>query len=305
MDKMPALTNLKSLPYGGAQYVISPDMEQFVMSAVTKSANNRSLWDTNIKQEFLQHYRAWIASTKNNRIRGLDLFPISTFSAGATESFDKFYLKHTDRRLRYFKGEYMYHQVAGRQYFRDAKFVEDAPLHHRDVLVLSLPFADTGNSHSDMQQTLVICSALGIPVLLDCAYFGVCAGIDIDLDHDCITDVTFSLSKTFPVPHLRIGMRLSRHDDDDLLLVLNKTDYVNRLSCDVGLELIKTFGPDWIFDRYRSSQQDLCQSLEVDASNCVFFGIDRQQKFAQYNRGGKTNRLCLSKYLHINAVDKF
>lgn len=294
----PTLTNLKSLPYGGAQYVVSPDQEQFVKSAIAKSIENECLWNVEVKQKFLNLYRQWIQTSTLNNILGLEHFPVSSFSSGTTEAFDKFYLKHLHRRLRYFRGEYMYHQVAGRQYFKEAAFVEDSDLDSNDVLVVSLPFSDTGNAHDDLEQTLHKCTQLGIPVLLDCAYFGICSGINFNLNHDCITDVTFSLSKTFPVPHLRIGMRLTRTDDDDALLVMNKTDYVNRLSCAVGVELLENFSPDTIYDRYHTAQLKLCDELGVTPSRCVIFGIDESNSYPQYNRGGKTNRLCLSKYLN-------
>jgi hypothetical protein len=294
----PALVNLKSLPYGGAQYVVTPDLEQFVKSAIAKATEDNCLWNTNIKQKFLDLYRSWITQSTFNTIVGLEDFPIATFSSGTTEAFDKFYLKNLHRRLRYFRGEYMYHQVAGRQYFKEAKFVEDDDLDSNDVLVLSLPFSDTGNAHPAMEETLKKCTALGIPVLLDCAYFGICSGIEFNLNYKCITDLTFSLSKTFPVPHLRIGMRLTRTDDDDALLVMNKTDYVNRLSCAVGVELLENFSPDMIVDRYQKSQIELCNTLGVTPSKCVIFGIDESKNYPQYNRGGTTNRLCLSKYLN-------
>jgi hypothetical protein len=294
----PTLTNLKSLPYGGAQYVVASDQEQFVKSAIAKSIENNCLWNGDIKQKFLNLYRQWIQTSTLNTISGLEHFPVASFSAGTTEAFDKFYLKNLHRRIRYFRGEYMYHQVAGRQYFEEAKFVEDDDLDSNDVLVLSLPFSDTGNAHPDMEATLTKCSQLGIPVLLDCAYFGICSGIEFNLDHDCITDLTFSLSKTFPVPHLRIGMRLTRTDDDDALLVMNKTDYVNRLSCFVGVELLENFSPDMIYTRYQKSQLELCNKLGVTPSKCVIFGIDESNQYPQYNRGGVTNRLCLSKYLN-------
>jgi hypothetical protein len=291
------LKNLKLLPYGGAQYVVSSDQEQFVKTAIAKSIEDECLWNSDIKQKFLNLYRHWIQTSTLNTISGLEYFPVAGFSAGTTEAFDKFYLKNLHRRIRYFRGEYMYHQVAGRQYFKEAKFVEDDILTSNDVLIVSLPFSDTGNTHPDMEETLKKCSQLGIPVLLDCAYFGICSGIDFNFNHDCITDITFSLSKVFPVPHLRIGMRLTRYDDDDALLVMNKTDYVNRLSCSVGVKLLENFSPDTIYHRYHTAQVELCNKLNVIPSKCVIFGIDEFNAYPQYNRGRGTNRLCLSKYL--------
>ena len=117
-----------------------------------------------------------------------------------------------------------------------------------------------------MNTILDQCAELNIPVLLDCAYFGICQDMTFDFTHPAITDITFSLSKFFPVPHLRIGMRLTKIDDDDSLLVLNKTLYTNRIGLAVGLKLIDQFGPDYICETYSSSQKDLCDQLGVAAS---------------------------------------
>lgn len=297
----PTLANLKSLPYGGAQYVPSLERERFVRTAIRSS--DESLWNPAVQDEFLTTYINWIASTQLNTISGLDKFPVAVVTQGTTEGFDKFYLKNSSRRLRYFKGEYMYHQVAGRQYFDyPATFIEDDQLDSNDVVIISLPFSDTGNEHPQMKELLTKCSSLGIPVLLDCAYLGICSGINFNLDYDCITDVTFSLSKTFPVPHLRIGMRLTRTDDDDALLVTNKTQYVNRLSIAIGIELMKHWSVDYIPFTYKASQKEFCEKLGVEPSNCVIFGIDTKDNWYQYNRGGPTNRLCFAKYLHTKEL---
>lgn len=301
----PTLTNLKSLPYGGAQYVIDPDMEQRVQQFMIESINDRCLWDTGIQDEFLNSYVNWIGSTRQNTIRGLDQFTTKAYSNGTTEAFDKFYLKNLHRRLRYFRGEYMYHQVSARQYWSEGGvFLEEAELDQNDCVIISLPFADTGNPHTDMNQVLDQCDRLQIPVLLDMAYLGICSGITFDLTHPCISDVTFSLSKTFPVPHLRIGMRLTRHDDDDSLLVVNKTSYTNRLGIAVGLKLINSLSVDHVYETYQAQQQQFCRTLGVEPSQCVIFGVDRKDQFRIYNRGGSTNRLCFSKYLDSGILPK-
>ena len=293
----PTLTNLKTLPYGGAQYVINADREKFIHDSIIKAANDNCLWNTDIQRTFLEEYYSWIQNTTLNTITGIDNFKVKTFSQGTTEAFDKFYLKNNSRCLRYFKGEYMYHQVAGRNYFKEAKFIEDDLPTANDCVVISLPFSDTGNEHPRMKEVLEECTRLNIPVLVDYAYLGICRDITFDLTHPCITDVTFSLSKTFPVPHLRIGMRLTRQDDDDALMVMNKTGYTNRLAIQVGLDLIRTWSVDFIPTQYKLAQEQLCQELEVEASNTVIFGIDSNNKFPEYNRGGQTNRLCFAKIL--------
>lgn len=297
-----AVKNLKSLPYGGASYVINPELEAETKQIVADVTNQDVMWDTDIKDRFLDQYQTWIRSTELNAVKGLDAFPVAAYSLGTSESFDKFYMKNATRRFRCFRGEYMYHQVAWRNYFPNWSFIEpDAPIEANDAVCISLPFSDTGNIHVEMHVLLNECDRLGVPVLVDMAYFGICQGIIIDLDRPCITDVVFSLSKCFPVPALRIGMRLTREDDDDTLLVHHKTNYINRLGAGVGLEFIQRYGPDWNVITYSQNQSIFCNTLQSIESNTVIFGIDEGMR-PEYSRGNSTNRLNLSKYLYSGKL---
>ena len=153
-----------------------------------------------------------------------------------------------------------------------------------------------------MENLLYNCYGMDIPVLLDCAYYGVCSNIDIDLTHPCIKEVTFSLSKTFYSAYLRIGMRLTREDDDDPLFVTNKMGYVNRLSAQIGKILLDNFSPDYVYDKYQATQIEICNILEVEPSNCVLFGIG-DKTWNEYNRDRETNRLSFHKFLNKNNLD--
>jgi hypothetical protein len=246
---------------------------------------------------FCQAYLAWIKTTQENVIRGLDNFPILAYSNGTTEAFDKFYMKNNTRRFRCYKGEYMYHQATWRNCWPNWKFIEDASLDPNDAVVISLPFSNTGNEHPSTQQLLTFCSDLGIPVLVDCAYFGVCSQIMFDFDYDCITDITFSMSKAFPVAYHRIGMRLTRIDDDDPLLVSNKIGYTNRYSAELGKQLLTMQTPDHMVELYRGKQEEFCKHLGIQPSKTVLFGLDTENKYPEYNRGAPVNRLSLHKYL--------
>jgi len=259
--------------------------------------------DPNIHTDFLNRYVEWIQSTKNNSVQGLGHFPHACFTNGTTEAFDKFYSKHSSRRFRFFKGEFVYHRLSCRNNGYDWKYIEDDILDKNDVVIVSLPFSDTGNKHEDLDKLLETCDILDIPVLLDCAYFGVCANIEIDLNHSCIKEVTFSLSKTFYSAYLRMGMRLTRIDDDDPLFVTNKMGYINRLSAYIGLRLLNTFSPDYIYDTYRERQIEYCKILDVESSNCVIFGLG-DNRWDDYNRDGKTNRLSFHKFLHRDCTEE-
>jgi hypothetical protein len=113
----------------------------------------------------------------------------------------------------------------------------------------------------------------------------------------------FSLSKTFPVAHARIGIRLTKVDDDDSLFVCDKSSYTNRLGSTLGLEFIKNFTPDYIVNKYKQTQIQFCQQLNLKVSDTILFGIDYDNKWSEYNRGTMSNRLGLHKFLHLGVLD--
>jgi len=295
------LLKLKTLPFGSVHSIKSTETESAVRESMIESAEKYCLSDTEINSLFLKKYLSWIKASRNNTISGIDSFDKIDFSNGTTESFDKFYLRHRGKRLRYFRGEYLYHAAAASFCFHESKLLDDGEIESNDVVVMSLPFAGTGRKHPMTESILDQCDRLGVPVLLDCCYFGVCSGIDFNFDHPSITDLTFSLSKNFPVQHLRIGMRLSRSVVDDLLMIYNRNNYLNRLAASVGLDLLEKYSSDYNYDTYRSTQEQFCKELNIEISNCVFFGI-AYDGFTEYNRGIKENRLCFSKFLESKEL---
>lgn len=292
--KPPALPNLKHLPFGGAGAVETQQLLDTVNSFVQLSVAN--LADTTIHYKFCEKYNHWIRSSQLNTLSGLDAFPVAVYSQGTSEAFDKFYMKHRTRRFRIFQGEYMYHVGSWKNNF-DWAYIEHDELKLNDAVVISLPFSDTGEIHPLTQHTLNRCADLGIPVLIDCAFYGLCQGIVFDLDQPAITDITFSLSKCLPVAHLRIGMRLTRKDDDDGLLIHHKTNYINRIGASVGIRILNHITPDSNWEKWHSTQQLFCEKLKVRLSNTVIFGIDESGVYQQYNRGRDTNRLCFYRHM--------
>ena len=252
------------------------------------------LKDDKIIDSFLCKYDLWIKSSTLNKFIGLDNYKHRCYSLGTSEAFDKFYMKNAKRRFRCFKGEYMYHKLSWRDKF-EWDWLDDKPLSKTDAVVISLPFADTGDKHINYEQLLEQCCELNVPVLVDCAYFGICRDITFNLDYDCITDITFSLSKTFPVAYARIGMRCTKIDDDDSMFVYSKVNYNNKIGALLGIKYFERFTPDYITEKYVDKQLNFCNTIGVNPSKTVLFGIDYKHKFDEYNRGGDSNRLSFHK----------
>ena len=159
----------KKLPYGGAEAVVSENLSNIVEKISLDAIYKKCIKNLELQDVFCAKYRNWILSSKNNRIKGLEEFPVAGFSNGTSEAFDKFYLKNSKRRFRCFKGEYMYHMAAWRNYFPDWQYIDSAPLDSNDAVVISYPFSDLGQEHPSTTQLLEECNKLGVPVLLDCA----------------------------------------------------------------------------------------------------------------------------------------
>lgn len=292
----PLQANLVGIATAPADCVADPAKDQLVHTII-KSVSNNWLEDNHVVPQFLKRYQEWIQSTKLNRVAGLDNFPSVVYSQGTTESFDKFYLRNHRRRFRCFRGEYLYHELTWKSLEYNWAYIDDEPLAKGDAVVFSLPFADTGDQ-KHTQEMLDRCLELGIPVLIDSAFFGICSDIDFDYSHPAITDVAMSLSKPFPVYGMRIGIRFSK-DTTDGLNIYGNTHYVNKFGAAVGIQLFNHQSPDKIFSRYRDQQLDWCKQYNLVPSKCVTFGLDYSHQYDNHNRGSAdSNRICFAKFFN-------
>lgn len=287
----------------GSRAVKDPTVTQF-LSTITKDI----VLDDVLKNlchlnSFLAEMTLWLQAHSNNKIKALDQFT-ADFSAGTTQSFDSFYWRHRDRRMRCLVGEYFYHLKTWISTGVDWAFVTDTdPLMPGDALVLSVPFCDTGNQPAGIDTLLDTCDRLEIPVLIDGCYYPISQGITIDLDHQCIDTATFSLSKAFPIAHLRIGIRYTRDHVFDGQKLLNTVNYNNVFSAYVGRKLMSRFESDYIYKVYRDRQIQTCQDLGLTASSSVLFAVG-DNTWDRYNRKNLLDsyHLDLDPALFVNRI---
>jgi histidinol-phosphate/aromatic aminotransferase/cobyric acid decarboxylase-like protein len=288
------LPDLKTMRYGGAHAIQDPSQLQLLHSAL-QAFHHDHINEAAINNQFLDAYCRWLQ--QHDSIAGFDRFAHVHYVNGTSQAFDSFYMRHRNKRFRIRTGEYGYHKIAFVRHGLDWKFI-DQIWSDDDALILSMPFADTGcwTSDDELQYLKEICTRHGIPVLLDLAYVGTTGDFFLDLNSwDTIEDVVFSLSKAFPVAHYRIGMRLSAKDYDDGIAVYNRAGYTNRFGAWIGTQLLQNFTKQYLHQRYHDQQVKLCGELDVAASHSVLFGVDRKMRYAEYNRGGDSNRLFLWK----------
>jgi len=280
-----ALPNHRNKIYGGAWPVPDPDVLEYLMTTSINSTH----------KEFVNDYFKWFANPHN--INGIEKFNSLSYCNGTTEAFDKFYHKHMHRNLRFLRGEYFYHQIMAKRFFKESSFIDDPnDISNNDVVVMSVPFSDTGNVPEHYDDIMAQCEKNNVPVLLDMAYISLAVKLNINVDYQCIDTITTSLSKVFPVAHWRIGMRMQKENIDDTLDAYEMNSYLNTHAVNVGHQLIKQYPADYSFNKYRQQQLSFCNMLDIKPSDSFIFGIDQFNKHPEYNRGGPTNRFCLAKH---------
>lgn len=304
--------------YSGSRAIADPELIAFIKKLPHISD---MLYDHNVISTFEQSYSLWLLDHSSNKIFGLDNFE-ADISQGATQSFDSFYLRYPNKNYKFLQGEYFYHVLTGINLNRSWSFITNwRELKNGDAFILSVPFCDTGNQVLELDEIFDHCSLNNIPVLLDCAYFTIAKDITINLNHSCIDTVAFSLSKTFPVAHARIGMRYTRPTSKDGQKLHSKINYDNRASAAVGLELIRNFSSNFIVNKYQSAYDKFVSLLGLTPGNSIMFA-DGNEQWTEYGRKSLLevydldldyrlfkNRICLTQLLEnqnlVNyALDK-
>jgi len=217
-------------------------------------------------QVFVKQHREWIKNT-TFRLVGLDSFKYGYVTAGVTEAFNEVYRE----RCYVLNGEYSYHKDIG----IPISNYKDIPFGSR--LIISYPFAATGNPHEDWNDIIQHCITWGIDVFVDACLAGVSLG-KLDLTHSCITHVAFSFSKAFNTGHIRCGVVYTTEPYSSPASVTNKHFYLNHSSMLLHLDLMNKFTSDWIFQKYRINQIKLCEEHNLTQSDCVLFGLDNNKR---------------------------
>ena len=304
-------TNLpdnKNKPFGGA-YSVHDDGTVAEMNNLIYEFTQEDINHDAIRENFIETYKWWMPSTHN--LIGIEKYTEGCFIQGTTESFAQFYIRYRNhKRLRLAKGEYFYHQMMrGLWYSSPQSFawLDDDEIREGDVVLLSVPFSDTGDVPYNLEEILDECDKKNVHVMLDMAYINLAVNLEINLEHPCIEYIVSSLSKVFPVENMRIGIRLQRKKFEDQLYVVNEPgyNYINLLSAYVGKGMMYEFEADFIYDKYKKDQNVYCKHFDLVRSPCVYFGIDYNDKYPEYNRGNETNRLCFSRLWDGRQYDNF
>ena len=273
-----------------------PLVNQTVQQAIIKSFNEIQLQDVALEswdnQRYFDAFQKWITDSQYNHFIGLDWFKHYAYSCGAVDSIQSFIHRHgATRRIRFSAAEFIGAKIIVNHAAMSWEFLENAPIEKGDAVLLSLPFAGNGNMYQDLDQLLDACDALSVPVLIDCAYFGISYNATIDLTRSCITDVVFSLSKPFSTP-LRLGLRLTKEYFDDILQANSDLKIYNRYSVQVGINLLSQFSHNWLVETYQPVQEKVCKELGLTPAMTLTLADDCQRRDKFFRNG--YYRVCIT-----------
>ena len=234
-----------------------------------------------VAEEYKQRIHDWIHENEFNTVTGLNLFKQRDLINGTTQAFDEAYFRYKERKLRIYRGEYAYHKRVNPNYEFldniDKKNIElsqlGEPIKENEWVIISIPFC--GNGHMPVGYHAVLDDAykVGAPVLIDCAWYGTCLDLHIDLTHPAITEVAFSLTKSTGTGNIRSGIRYSNYDDNLPIRQQNNYNHLVLGAAQIGIHMMKLFPSDWQVKHYRDLQVQLCNKLNVMPSNTLHIAM--------------------------------
>jgi hypothetical protein len=265
---------LKLYPNSAVYSVLLPEVKQLLNDLVSNYYIHPTDKEVllSLRNTTIDLFRKWVS----------DIVDLSDFNHaypinGATGGIEQWMLDHQGN-IAQFPGEYGWLKIQ-RPWIGDA----NRPM---ETAYVSNPFSATGSFHHRHQE-------LALPTLLDCAFVGSTMKQKIELTPN-ISAITFSFSKGFAVNLFRTGFLFSRHKIPALESWLHY-NYHNILSISVARKIIENFPVDYIFNKFRSKQLEICNQYDLTPSDCVFLATSVDAKYNRYKRGDGTNRICLSR----------
>jgi len=246
----------------------------------------KHLLDPWVVEKFESQFPNWISAGTRYKLHNFDQFKYVGFSAGTQESFINFYLFNKNKRFRVFHGDYWWHMDIWSKIDANWAYIEDDDLRPNDICICSYPFALTGDKHQNFDWLVDECNRVGVKLLVDFIYLpNSNNAVDVDLAADCIEQITFSFSKTFPVQCAKIAVRMCKTKPQDPMQMSNDENICNRLSAGLALDIINQFPVDYNVTKYWDQQQYWCNKLGLAATKVVHFGLG--DDYTSYGRTGQ------------------
>jgi len=256
--------------------LLSQNLSDFYVHSAEKSQLDQMRWDA------IGEFRSWIRD-----IVDLREFEFAYPTYGVTTAIDQWLIDNPNK-VQTFAGEYGW---VGEQ--RESTFDKQQVA---TTAYVSNPFSATGNFHTNHE-------TLELPTFLDCAFVGTTKKKKLEITSN-IKTIAFSFSKSFSVNLFRTGFVFSKNKIPALHTLMSY-NYYSLSSVAVSRLLMKNFSVDYIYNKFRPTQLEICKENDLTPSDCVFLATSTDPKYDHYKRNDGTNRLCLSREYEKRGLGSF
>jgi len=248
---------------------------------------SKHLLDPWVVGRFEDQFPHWVMQGTRFKLHNFDQFRYTGFSAGTQESFLNFYLSNKNKRFRIFRGDYWWHLNVWNSVGINWAHIEDDDITVGDICICSYPFALIGDKHENFDWLVDECNRKNIELMVDFIYLPNSTDVvDIDLSADCIKQITFSFSKTFPVQSAKVAVRMCKTKPSDPMQISNDENICNRLSAGLALDIINQFPIDYNVKKYHAEQAYWCDKLGLRQTKVVHFGLGTD--YTDFGKSGST-----------------
>lgn len=216
--------------------------------------------------KFKELASSWILESKLNNLKGLDSFKHIDLMSGCTQFIDNIYMKGPVQTI---KGDYKYHERLGH-----SLQVEPGNLKPNTPLILALPFPTLASIHPNTEEILNECMEKNIEVHIDGAWISCSRFIDFNFAMPAVVSVGISLSKGLGLGWNRIGLRWSKHRDNDSITIMNDFHMQNRALTIVGNHVLSNVQPDYLWNRYSAINDKVCKDFNLKPTNAIHMAKD-------------------------------
>ena len=241
----------------------STAVRSFVLDEVLKIVDGHKI-SANAVKEYSTDIVDWLRPVID--LKGFSIYPMN----GITEALN-WWTMVEGRRIKKLEGDYQW-------------LKERRPQSEDVIWYQSIPSSIDGNFRQPLKENALA---------LDLAYLGSTSIQQIPLS-DNIEYVFYSLSKGFGLRNYRIGWMFTRKPDAELDNLIYGAKYYNYFATKLGEKIIQKFPIDYVFNKIRPLQEQICQRLDLRASDSVWLAHSRDEKFSKFRRSGDVARICLS-----------
>jgi hypothetical protein len=274
-DKLPP--NQRVLP------LLDPEVEKFTNSFLKNNFKASASYDEKVKelkllqQEFVEYLKPII---------DLKDFPFFYQINGITDGLNQLAMAYRDKTIKIIPGDYEWMKICR----------QSTDTVNGDVLYITNPHAGSGNYFSDDEWENILNTHLNIA--LDCAYIGSTPIKKIKINEN-VNYLYVGLSKMFGLPSLRAGFVFCKKPSLPLDAFL-RIAYYNFNSVSLTRALIKEIDLEYIHNKYKQEQSDICKLGNVTPADVVYFATTTDPEYDFYKRGN-VNRLCITSHFKNNV----